>query len=419
MQEQFFTRLSDRTMVTSNLYLEADEISSDSLNTVREQYLQKLNGEVIRIYNAKNNPTFIGDDQQYWTTATIDDVRRKKKIQFKEGDRQIVGIYYKDNQGDFVILVSAIDYSTINRADTLWKIMAATFIIIFIGLLLCSRWIAKRILAPLEDFIDQVKHIKVNNLHSRVKETTNKDEILMLAQNFNNLMEHLEQSFVLQKSFVANASHELRTPITRMMVAAEITLSMDRDKEALENTLLSVLEDAEKLEKIIQSLLDLAQADLEYGTLNLEPVRIDELMWTLQNKWNNVKSSKLQIEIEKMPTDESWLIFPCSLTLLEIAIDNVIANAFKFSNDAQVVCILQFSQNEIKINVIDAGPGIAKSDLTEIFKPGITLPQNRVHEGTGMGLYMAKKIISLYHGDISVQSEHGLGSSFLITLKRF
>jgi len=419
MQEQFFARLADRTMVTSNLYLEADEISSDSLNTVREQYLQKLNGEVIRIYNSKNNPTFIGDDQQYWTTATIDDVRRKKKIQFKEGDRQIVGIYYKDNQGDFVILVSAIDYSTINRADTLWKIMAATFIIIFIGLLFSSRWIAKRILAPLDDFIDQVKLIKANNLHFRVTEKANKDEIFMLAQNFNNLMEHLEQSFVLQKSFVANASHELRTPITRMMMAAEITLSMDRDKQALKTTLVSVLEDAEKLERIIHSLLNLAQADLEYGTSNLEQVRIDELIWTLQKKWNNVKLSKLQIEINDMPTDESWLIFPCSLTLMEIALDNVIANAFKFSNDAKVLCELQFSQNEINITITDSGPGIAQSDLAEIFKPGIRLPQLTVQEGTGMGLYMAKKIISLYHGEISVQSENGLGSSFQITLKRF
>ena len=123
MQAEFFARLTDRTMVTAKLYLQADEISSDSLSRVRAQYLEKLNGEVIRIYNDKNDATFIGDDQQYWNIETIEKVRRLKKINFRDGQRQVVGIYYKDNQGNFVILASAIDQSTQKRIDKLWKII--------------------------------------------------------------------------------------------------------------------------------------------------------------------------------------------------------------------------------------------------------------------------------------------------------
>ena len=86
--------------------------------------------------------------------------------------------------------------------------------------------------------------IKSNNLHYRVDEGRNNDEITLLARSFNNLMEHLEHSFILQKTFVANASHELRTPVTRMVISAELALSRDRDIPAYKGTLSSVLEDA-------------------------------------------------------------------------------------------------------------------------------------------------------------------------------
>jgi len=119
MESEFFDRLTDRTMVTAKLYLEADEISDEALNKVRTEYLERLNGEVIRIYNSRNSAAFIGDDQQFWSSNTIDKVREMGKIRFKEGERQVVGIFYKDNQGDFVILASAIDQSTAIRVQKL------------------------------------------------------------------------------------------------------------------------------------------------------------------------------------------------------------------------------------------------------------------------------------------------------------
>ncbi|NRF41809.1 HAMP domain-containing sensor histidine kinase [Pedobacter foliorum] len=420
MQAEFFARLTDRTMVTAKLYLEADEISTDSLTRVREQYLEKLNGEVIRIYNSKNDATFIGDDQQYWNHETIEKVRRYKKIRFKDGNRQVVGIYYKDNQGDFVILASAIDQSTISRVDKLLKIMGAIFLVIFVGLLLSARWIAKKILLPLNLFIDQVKLIKSNNLHFRVQEGANKDEIYLLAQNFNNLMEHLEQSFILQKTFVANASHELRTPITRMIIGTEIALSQDRSKEEYQKALTSVLEDAEKLEDIISSLLKLAQADLEYGSTHLEKVRIDEMLWRLQQEWNQKSDAyKLVVEMKDLPMDEDQLTISCNPTLLQIAIDNLISNAFKFSDSQPVKCTLDVKEDGIHIFIADTGVGIDAAELNNIFNPFYSSSTKPEHTGNGMGLYMAHKIITLYRGTITVSSQKDEGTTFHVVFPPF
>ena len=421
MESEFFERLTDRTMVTAKLYLKADEISNQALEKVRAQYLEKLNGEVIRIYNERNNATFIGDDQQFWTNETIDRVRQQKKVRFKDGERQVVGIFYKDNQGDFVILASAIDYATEIRVQQLLKVMVVVFIVIFLGLLLSGRWIAKRILVPLNIFIDQVKLIKSNNLHFRVEEGTNKDEITLLSQNFNNLMEHLEHSFILQKTFVANASHELRTPVTRMIIGAEIALSKERQAEDYQRALQSVLEDAEKLENIITALLNLAKTDLEYSASMAQDIRIDEMIWQLQAEWSQKKGpGKLQVEMINLPmNDESSLIINANPTLLQIALDNIIGNAFKFSDDQQVTCVLEVTAQGINLTITDRGVGIPQDKLEKIFQPFFSSSGKAEHAGNGMGLYMAHKIITLFCGKITVKSVINSGTTFFIQFYSF
>ncbi|WP_316822759.1 HAMP domain-containing sensor histidine kinase [Pedobacter gandavensis] len=419
LEADFFDRLTDRTMVTAKLYLEADEISADSLNTVRNQYLETLNGEVIRIYNANNSATFIGDDQQYWSHETIDKVRKNKKVQFIDGDRQVVGIFYKDNQGDFVILASGIDQSTHVRIEKLQKIMVMIFVFIFIGLLLSGRWIAKKILKPLDLFIEEVKQIKSNNLHFRVQEGNNKDEINLLAQNFNNLMEHLEQAFVLQKTFIANASHELRTPVTRMLIGAEITLSQERQIEDYKKALLSMMEDSEKMDNIITGLLNLAQADLEFGAPELQDIRIDETLWAISTEWNQKGTAKLIVDIKNMPEDPAELLIKANPTLLGIALNNIISNAFKFSDHQDVHCLLDIQAQETVIAITDKGPGIPEAIQTEIFKPFYSFSTESGHQGKGMGLYMAHKIITLFQGTLEVHSKKNKGATFILHFPKF
>lgn len=415
MESDFFDRLTDRAMVTAKLYLEADEISPEALDKVRNQYLVTLNSEVIRIYNSKNGAAFIGDDQQYWTSKTINKVRQQKKIKYREGDRQVVGIFYKDNQGDFVILASAVDRSTQNRIEKLKKIMIVIFVIIFIVLLFLGQWIARNILKPLDRFINEVAQIKSSNLHFRVQEGQNKDEILLLAQNFNSLMEHLEQAFVLQKTFIANASHELRTPVTRMMMTAEISLSQERPSETYREALRSMMEDAGNMDSIISSLVNLAQADLEFGAQELAPVRVDELLWSIAAEWQK-QGNVLHIQIVDMPETEEALTVLANGTLLLIAINNIISNAFKFSDQQEVRCELKITKREIHLSVTDQGPGIDADVLPRIFKPFFSASKENRHAGNGMGLYMAYKIIHLFRGQLEVSTTENEGTTFHISL---
>ncbi|HWZ35182.1 MAG TPA: hypothetical protein VNW51_03440, partial [Mucilaginibacter sp.] len=122
-RKDFYSRIYDRAKVTAQLYLEADEISSDSLNHVQRRMLERLPGEVIRVYNNRNEASFIKENTPYWNKQTIDHVRLRHQINFADRNRQSVGIYYPDNQGNFVILASAVDVQGYERLRRMIQVM--------------------------------------------------------------------------------------------------------------------------------------------------------------------------------------------------------------------------------------------------------------------------------------------------------
>lgn len=400
-------------MVTAELYLEADEISRDELNKVRNRYLEKLSDEVIRIYDADNKPTFIGDRAQYWTSATIEKVRQAGKLRFKDGDNQVVGIYYKDNQGDFVILASATDQSSHKRLNKLAKIMISTFVVFFALLLLSGRWIAARILSPLQQFMLEVKKVGSSNLEFRVKESNTNDEISELAKSFNQLLEELEQAFILQRTFVANASHELRTPITRVMMSTELALSRDREINQYKKTLASVLEDTEKINSIITGLLTLAKADLELVSAQLSEIDILEIIYDLKEDWHKLGNT---VQVQNAGGDTAIL---ANKVLLTIAFNNIIANGFKFSNNHTLTCLLRASPSHVILEISDKGIGIAEDEQDVVFKPFYSRSEEAGKQGEGMGLYMASKIVTLFKGEIKIQSKLDQGTTFILLFPKF
>lgn len=413
LENDFYRRLEDRARISANVFLEADEMSTSSLKKVRSQYLEKLTHEIVKIYNDRNEAVFIEDDEQYWTTKTIDLVRNKQSVRFREGNTQVVGLFYKDNQGDFVILVSAVDQSSIYRVGKLRNIMIIAFLVISIGLLISANWIANRILKPLDRFIDDVKHIKSNNLDFRVSNNKTKDEIELLAQNFNELMEHLEQAFILQRTFISNASHELRTPITSMLMGAEIALSKERSVGEYQETLTSVVEDAEKMNAIIKELLHLAQTDIDLGSAKLQELEVATITAQLEKDWRS-NEHELKIINDAEPSLKIYV----NRTLLQIAINNIVANAFKFSENKAVVCQLEQNNNWLEISIIDEGVGIESTVLDKIFNPFYTT-SNSKYKGNGMGLYMAKRIAILFKGTLTVTSVSNEGSTFKLSLPAF
>jgi signal transduction histidine kinase len=418
-KSDFYGRLMDRAKVAAQLYLEADEISPDSLSHVRERYLKQLPGEITRFYDDRNTASFIRDRQQYWSTDVIDMVRKRKQTEFTEGDRQTVGIYYNDNQGNFVILTSAADIQGHRRIDDLVEIMLVMFVWVITGLFFIGRWFAKKALEPIDDVIEQMQQVRASNLSLRITEGNGRDEISKLAQNFNRLLKHLDNAFEVQQTYVTNASHELKTPVTSIIGEIEVTLNKERTADEYQQVLRSVLNDAEGLNETITGLMELAQVDMSYTQAALSPVAIDELIWELADQWTNKLGKGLfLVSIQHLPDDPEKLQIPANKALLSIALNNIISNAYKFSDKRRVQCDLYADDDHISITVTDSGIGIPADEKEKIFESFYRGTNVKDFHGTGIGLYITGKIINLFNGTIDVTSMPGKGTSIIIHFAR-
>lgn len=411
----FYSRLTDRTNLASQLYLKADELDADSMVQVQEQYLEKLPDEAIRVYDKNNLSAFKVNHNIYWTKNIIEQVRRDGFIQYQEGKRQVVGKFYHDNQGDFVILAAAIDENTPRRMAVLGKIAGVLFVVSGVILFFAGRWFAQRALSPVDNIITQIRRIRSSNLHLRVKQVKNKDEIAELIDNFNRLLEHLQNAFELQQTFVANASHELRTPLTSIMGEVDVALEKVRDPQEYQRILSSIASDGARLQETISSLMELAQVDLNYTRAKLSPVRVDELVWELEEQWAMRKGpGNLRIRLADLPENEEWLTIPANKQMLYIALNNIIDNAFKYSNSQPVSMAFEATEKSIRIAVSDSGPGISAENIERIFEPFVRVNKDSSVGGSGIGLYITSKIIELFKGTISVLSDGVSGSTFLV-----
>jgi len=418
LRGEFFDRLKDRATVAAQLYLKADEISQDSLAKVRSHYLEKIPTEVIRIYDSKNKATFIPEKEPHWDEKVVERVRHNGHLQYINGDRQVVGLFFEDNQGDFVVLASAQDTATDTRMQDLLGTMIVIFLVIMLICFFVGRGVANRLLSPISQVISRMQIIRASNLNMRVDEGAGNDEIAQLARNFNNLLEHLENAFELQKTFVANASHELRTPITSIIGEAEIALSKEREPAEYQRVLRSVLVDSERLDHTITALLELAEIDMDFSRATLTPVRIDEILWELWAYWNERTSpNSLTIEMNDLADDETSLIITCNKALMYIALNNIVSNAFKFSDNQSVKCFLSASDKQIRIDIADQGVGINVEDFTNLIKPFYRSESTAHLPGHGLGLYIANSIISLYSGNLTVAPGTERGTVFSIVFR--
>ena len=408
----FYAKLDDRALTLGDLYLAQDNMSAESFKKVLEKYPQVLSHEIVRIYDANSNPVFIKEDSVHWSKEIIQQVTEKKKLHFSQGNQQVSGLYYEDNSGNFVVIASAIDDAGFQNMRRMAWIMFLSFLTSLIITFLLGRIFATIALQPINRIINNVKIIRASSLNQRlaVAKYPN-DEINQLSATINNLLERLEQSFEAQSSFITYASHELRTPLTSILGNSEITLKNERSAEEYKTVLRSIIKESEKLEQLINSLLELAQANIDAN--EPEKISLDEVLWEVVDEWDN-KQGQVKVEYN-LPPDKTKYTIQGNRRLLFIAISNILKNAIKFSDNTEIYCNLSCNNNRAVITIKDSGIGIEKSELDNIFRPFYRASNASGHEGSGIGLSLADKIIQLHNGSIQVESVISQGTTFRIS----
>ena len=409
-KNDFFDRLKDRAVNSAELFLAEDNLSADKFRAVQKKYPQSLPREIFRIYDDKDQPVFIKDSSNQWPSSVVDVVRSQDELYYNEGDIMKVGIDYRDNSGNFVVMASAVDvYGNANMRQLFWLMFSAFFISIVIMYFLGSLF-ARIALFPITKIINAVKIIRSSSLDKRLPVKEGKDEINELSVTFNNLLEHLEQSFDAQRAFVANASHELRTPLTSIVGGIEVTLSVEREKDEYKKVLADVLVESEKLNELINQLFELAHANIDVN--DFHDVRLDELLWQVKDEWSHrIPDSKIELHYH-LPEDTRKYTIPGNSHLLFIALGNILKNAVKFSGGDVVICTMYYQDNKAIITITDKGIGIKQEEIPNIFQPFFRGSNTTGHDGVGIGLSLSEKIFRLHNATVHVRSELQKGTTF-------
>jgi signal transduction histidine kinase len=233
----------------------------------------------------------------------------------------------------------------------------------------------------------------------------------------NRLLERIENAFRFQKTFIANVSHELKNPLTKISAQLEVSLLKERKIEEYKQTIHSVLEDTQDLTAITESLLELNKISVTDYQAGFTVIRVDEIMWEARSLTQKLHNEyKVSIDTKFLPENEELLEIKGDEMLLLTALKNLMENACKFSFEKKSFVCLKIQGNLIKIFVKNLGKGIPKSDLPYIFQPFFRGENTASSKGYGIGLSLVERIITLHNGNIQVQSETNDWTEFVISL---
>jgi two-component system, OmpR family, sensor histidine kinase ArlS len=415
------TRLTNRSITLARLLGQSQVFDQQLLRKIDSSTTLAMKDKTFQAYDYLNNKIYSYSDAAGDTmkidAATLDNARVKGSVYFKIGNKEAVAYHYVNAHSRIVVVTAAYDEDGNNKLKQLTKILWFSFLTGIIIAFAGGYFFSGRLLKPIKKIADDINEISAQNLARRITTGIVYDEWYYLSETLNKLLNRLQDSFETQRRFVSNASHELSTPLTAISSQLEVSLQKDRNAQQYRGVMESVYQDVRHLSKLTQTLLEFAQASGNPGGLDIQPVRIDEILMSLPAamKKSNQEYTVL-LSFDNMPAEEQKLIVFGNPELLFTAIKNIVSNACKYSGNHKAVLRLFAEHEEIKIAIEDKGMGIPEAELKYIFQPFYRVNHTAAETGFGLGLSLAYRIIKLHRGNITVASAEGEGSVFTVTL---
>jgi signal transduction histidine kinase len=413
----FYKRLNDRAYSTARFLFKVKEVDEELLKII-DQNTTALYQEKVFVFDESNNQIYCNiENTVFEDTSIFQQIKAEESLKFKYNENEALGILFKFGNRQYIIIATAYDVFGFARINNLKIVLIVGFFISLLITALAGLLFSGRALAPISTVVGQVKNISIKNLNLRVDEGNKKDEIAQLAITFNQMLQRLEEAFILQRDFVSNAAHELRTPFSVLLIEIDYTLMQERDKEVYIKTLNNLSYELKKLSKLSNGLLDLARISIDNSNFELKTLRVDELLVDVCNEVLNTNADyKVNVNFESLPENDRFLKVLGNEQLIKIAIKNLVDNACKFSVDKSVNIDFIANSDVLSLQFRDKGIGIPNEDINSIFEPFYRGKNTQFIAGYGLGLALTLKIIQLHNGQITVDSKVGEGSVFSLIL---
>lgn len=420
-QEEFLGRLHDRGVNAAKLLIQVAEVDDKLLRIMEGNSPVRLPDEEITIFD-KNNAELLhlGTTGRHMTIepALLDSVRSNGSAKRTSGDREMFAFLFNNEADRFVVVTSGRDIYGRSKLRDQARVMVATFLIGLALMFLVGRFYARRALSPLQRLVVDLQGIGASELGKRVKMGEGSDEIAQLAASFNDLLERLQTAFSVQKNFISNASHEMRTPLTAISGQLEVLLLKERSGEEYRTVVRSVVEDMQALNRLSDRLLLMAQAETASAAMTFAPVRMDEVVWAARSEVIRTDpENRVDVMIDEVEEADDITV-KGNEALLRSVVVNLVENACKYSSDKRALVSLKGSGAMVRLVVEDQGVGIAPEDRERIFENFFRARNTGGAKGHGIGLSLVKRIVDLHDGEIKVKSALGSGTLFIVRLPK-
>jgi two-component system, OmpR family, sensor kinase len=310
-----------------------------------------------------------------------------------------------------VILVGVPTSNVQATLDQLARDLGLTVLVAFLAFALGVWWLARRVLAPVQRVTQAAAQVSSKDLQRRVPVPETDDELRALALSINHMLDRLQESFETQRRFTADASHELRTPVTAIVGHAQYLLRRTHPNAEQIDSLRVIQREGERMAKLVHDLLELARADAGFQVTR-EPMNLVEVLEAVRDEMTPLGTATIKVD--------------CATPLLEVEGDparlkQVVLNLVQNALDAgarNVNLHLEKEGRDVRLEVLDDGPGIPAEALPHVFERFYRVDGARSTRGNGSGLGLAivRWIVQQHFGTVEVRSRSGEGTVFTILL---
>jgi len=321
---------------------------------------------------------------------------------------------YRMPFGDYLLVGRSIAPELASmRRIAIW-LVAAGGAVLLVGLV-GGWWVATRAIRPIEDISATAVKIAGGDLSKRIDAVDTDSELGRLAEVLNSTFARLEAAFGNQARFTSDASHELRTPVSVILSQTQTALARSRSAPEYREALEACQRSAQRMRKLIESLLELARLDA-----GQEPMK--------REQFDLAKIARDCVELVRPLAAEKAIVIYCNLPVTDClgdpervsqVVTNLLSNAIHFNrNQGEVRVTSRTENNEAALSVSDTGDGISPEEIPHLFERfyRVDKSRSRIQGRTGLGLAISKAIVDAHGGTIEITSHPGTGTTFQVRL---
>jgi heavy metal sensor kinase len=284
----------------------------------------------------------------------------------------------------------------------------------------CGYWLAARATRPVGAIIHTASRLRPSHLDERLELRGTGDELDQLAHTINGLLDRIAAYLDTKRDFLANAAHELRTPLAAIRSSVEVAMQGERSAAEYEELMVDVIEECSSLESLVNQLLLLSETEADLPMAKFETVDLRELTAKSIDMFTGAAEARgIDLRAESLPP----VAVHGNRQHLRQVLNNLLDNAVKYTpSGGEIVVSLtrDLEQREVRLRVSDSGPGISTEEKRHIFERFYRAESARSRSasagGTGLGLSICQSIVHNHGGDIECISEVSRGTTFLVRL---